>query len=101
MSYESPQALVALANRILAHEGVLDAFGHVSMRDPADPGMFFLSRSLAPELVTELDVLKHDLSGQPVVPTDAALYGERVIHSVLYRTRPDVNAVCHHHAPSM
>lgn len=101
MSSESPQTLVALANRMLVHEGVLDAFGHVSMRHPTDPERFFLSRSLAPELVTENDVLECDLSGEPVTPTEAALYSERVIHSVLYRMRPDVNAICHHHAPAV
>lgn len=101
MSSENPQNLVALANRILAREGVLDAFGHVSMRNPADPGTFFLSRSLAPELVTDTDVLEYDLTGTPVRPTQLPLYSERVIHSAIYRIRPDVNAVCHHHAPSI
>jgi len=100
MSPDSPQTLVSLANRMLAREGVLDAFGHVSMRHPADPTRFFLSRSLAPELVSEADVLEYDLSGEPVVATKQALYSERVIHSVLYRMRPDVNAICHHHAAS-
>lgn len=92
---------VALANRVLAHEGVLDAFGHVSARDPADPDRFFLARSLAPELVTPQDVLAFDLDAQPVEPTAAGLYSERVIHAAIYRARPDVNAICHHHAPAV
>lgn len=90
-----------MANRILAREGVLDAFGHISVRHPSDPSRFYLARSVAPELVVEHDILEFDLSGQPVVSTDTALYSERVIHSVLYRMRPDVSAVCHHHCPAM
>jgi HCOMODA/2-hydroxy-3-carboxy-muconic semialdehyde decarboxylase len=93
--------LVTLANRILAREGVLDAFGHVSMRHPADPGRIYLPRSIAPELVTESDVLECDLSGEPVAPTKVPLYTERVIHSIIYKMRPDVNAICHHHAPAI
>jgi len=101
MSLESPQALVTSANRILAREGILDAFGHVSIRSPTIPDRFFLSRSLAPELVTEDDVLEFDCAGEPVTPTSRALYSERYIHSAIYRLRPDVHAICHHHAPSL
>lgn len=98
---ESPQTLVTFANRILAHENVLDAFGHVSIRNPKDAGRFFLPRSIAPELVTEGDVLEFDLTGETVTPTTFALYTERVIHSVIYKMRPDVQAICHHHAPAI
>lgn len=101
MSSQDPIAAVALANRILAREGVMDAFGHVSMRHPTDGERFFLARSIAPELVAEVDVLEYDLSGEPVTPTKMALYSERVIHSVIYGMRPDVNAICHHHAPAV
>ncbi len=87
---ETSQASLATANRMLAREGVLDAFGHVSRRHPADPDRFFLARSLAPELVTEHDILEFDLTSAPVTPTDLALYSERVIHGALYRARPDV-----------
>lgn len=101
MPPESPQTLVTLANRMLAREGVLDAFGHVSMRSPTMPDRFFLARSLAPELVTEADILEFDLSGEPASSTSQALYSERFIHSAIYRMRPDVQAICHHHAPSL
>jgi HCOMODA/2-hydroxy-3-carboxy-muconic semialdehyde decarboxylase len=93
--------VLARANRIIANEGVLDAFGHVSMRHPADPGRYLLSRSRAPELVQRDDILEFTLDSQPVRPTDVRLYGERVIHGGIYQARPDVNAVCHHHAPSI
>src|SRR6187399_3724824 len=93
--------VLARANRIIAHEGVLDAFGHVTMRHPTDPGRYLMSRSRAPELVQPDDILEFTLDSQSVKPTDVRLYGERVIHGTIYQTRPDVNAVCHHHAPSI
>lgn len=93
--------VLARANRMIASEGVLDAFGHVSMRHPTDPGRYLLSRSRAPELVQPEDILEFTLDSQPVNPTDVRLYGERVIHGGIYQARPDVNAVCHHHAPSI
>jgi len=89
---------LALANRILAHEGVLDAFGHVSMRHPSDPGRYLLPRSRSPELVAPGDILEFTLDSEPVAPPTVPLYGERVIHGCIYEARPDVNAVCHHHA---
>ena len=93
--------MLARANRIIANEGVLDAFGHVSMRHPKDPGRYLLSRSRAPELVQPDDILEFTLDSQPVKSTDVRLYGERVIHGGIYQARPDVSAVCHHHAPSI
>jgi ribulose-5-phosphate 4-epimerase/fuculose-1-phosphate aldolase len=93
--------LIARANRMIANEGVLDAFGHVTMRHPTDPGRFLMSRSRAPELVQPEDILEFTLDSKPVKPTDVRLYGERVIHGGIYQARPDVNAVCHHHAPSI
>jgi HCOMODA/2-hydroxy-3-carboxy-muconic semialdehyde decarboxylase len=90
--------LVSRANRIIANEGVLDAFGHVSMRDP---GRYLLSRARAPELVEPADVLEFTLDSEPVQPTNQRLYLERVIHGEIYRARPDVNAIAHHHAPAV
>jgi len=98
---ETPQAALAAANRILAHENVLDAFGHVSVRHPEKPDHFYLSRSLAPELVTNDDIVEFDLTSQPVGSCDVPLYSERVIHGAIYRARPDVNAICHHHAAAV
>jgi len=92
---------VAVANRILANEGLLDAFGHVSMRHPGDPGRFLISRHRAPELVQAADIVELDLAGEPAVPTPFRLYGERIIHAAIYAARADVMAICHHHAPSV
>jgi ribulose-5-phosphate 4-epimerase/fuculose-1-phosphate aldolase len=92
---------LAVANRILAHEGVIDAFGHVSIRHPDDPGRYFLSRSRSPELVEPDDILEFDLDSQPVKPPTVQLYAERVIHGEIFKVRPDVVAVCHHHAAAI
>lgn len=92
---------LALANRILAHEGVLDAFGHVSVRHPNDPGRYLLSRSRSPLLIEPDDILEYTLDSEPVKPPKAHLYAERVIHGCIYQARSDVLAVCHHHAPAV
>jgi ribulose-5-phosphate 4-epimerase/fuculose-1-phosphate aldolase len=94
-------AELALANRILAHEGVLDAFGHVSMRHPSDPDRYFLSRARSPLLIEPADILEFTLDSAPVKPAKAHLYAERVIHGCIYQARKDVMAVCHHHAPAV
>ncbi len=89
------------ANHILADQGVLDAWGHVSVRDPENPERFWLSRSVAPSLVTAEDILEHDIDSEPVSPDGRKLYIERYIHGEAYRARPDVMAVCHHHSPTL
>ena len=94
-------AELALANRILANEGVLDAFGHVSARHPGDPGRYLLPRARSPGLVEPGDILQFTLDSQPVKPPSVHLYAERVIHGCIYQARPDVMAICHHHAPAV
>jgi HCOMODA/2-hydroxy-3-carboxy-muconic semialdehyde decarboxylase len=90
------------ANRILAEHGVIDAYGHVSLRSPDDPKRFFLARNIAPETVQAGDILEYGLDGEPV---DRARtrdsVTERYIHSEVYRARPDVIAVVHNHSPSV
>jgi ribulose-5-phosphate 4-epimerase/fuculose-1-phosphate aldolase len=92
---------LALANRILAHEGVLDAFGHVSVRHPANRDRYLLSRSRSPLLIEPDDILEFTLDSEPVRPPKTLLYAERVIHGCIYQARSDVVAVCHHHAPAV
>jgi ribulose-5-phosphate 4-epimerase/fuculose-1-phosphate aldolase len=91
---------LALANRIAANEGVLDTFGHVSMRHPGNPKRFFLSRSSAPDMVTVEGVIEYDLDSQPVRDPGVPQYSERVIHGEIYKARPEVMSVCHHHTPA-
>jgi len=91
---------LALANRIAANEGVLDTFGHVSMRHPDNPQRYFLSRSSAPDMVTADGLIEYDLDSRPERDTSVPQYSERVIHGEIYKARPDVMAVCHHHSPS-
>ena len=89
------------ANRILYDQGVLDGFGHVSVRDEQNPARFLLSRSMAPGLVTAKDILKYDLEGAPLDSAGRAVYLERFIHAAIYRARPDVKAIVHSHSPSL
>ena len=87
------------ANRVLAHEGVLDGWGHVSVRHNLDPNRYLLARSLAPELVAAGDILEFDLDNEAVSARGRNLYTERFLHGEIYKARPDVVAVCHCHAP--
>src|SRR5262250_3054736 len=89
---------LVIANRILAKEEVVDAYGHVSLRNPDNPKHFFLSRSVSPELVERDDIVELGLDGQPVRDEKRALYLERFIHAAIYEARPDVQAVVHAHA---
>jgi ribulose-5-phosphate 4-epimerase/fuculose-1-phosphate aldolase len=89
------------ANHILANEGVLDAYGHVSVRNPANPNHFFLARSMPPSLVSSGDIIEYDLDSKPVGPNQAAGYQERFIHGEIYRKRPDVVAIVHCHAADL
>lgn len=89
------------ANHILGHEGVLDAYGHVSVRHPGDPERFLLSRARSPEYVEASDVLVFDLDGTMVGDGEAVSYIERFIHAAVYAMRPDVGAVCHNHSLSI
>ena len=92
---------LAVAYRMVGNEGILDAFGHISVRNPNNPDRYFLSRSRAPGLVQGDDILEYDLDSNPIVPPVTRPYSERVIHGEIFKARRDVNAVCHHHAPSI
>jgi ribulose-5-phosphate 4-epimerase/fuculose-1-phosphate aldolase len=89
---------LVVANRILAREEVVDAYGHVSVRHPDNPNHFLIARSLAPELVGPEDIVELDLDGRPIRAEDRSLYLERFIHAAIFATRPDVMAVVHAHA---
>lgn len=89
------------ANHILFDEGVLDAFGHVSVRHPDRPDRFLLARNMAPGLVRAEDIIEFELDGTPVDADGRKVYLERFIHGEIYRARPDVMAVVHSHSPSV
>lgn len=89
------------ANRVLAQHGVLDGFGHVSVRHNRDANRFLMSRSLAPELVTAADIMEYDLDAGPIDAKGRGSYLERFIHGAIYKARPDVKAVVHNHSPSV
>jgi len=89
------------ANLILFNEGVLDAFGHVSVRNPHNRDHFFLARNMAPGLVTKDDILEFNLDGEVVNDDPRKVYLERYIHSEIYRERDDVEAIVHSHSHSV
>ena len=86
------------ANRILANEDVVDAFGHVSVRDPDNPARYVMARSRSPELVEYADLIRFEQDGRSLDPQQRRPYGERMIHGAVYEARRDVNAVVHNHA---
>jgi HCOMODA/2-hydroxy-3-carboxy-muconic semialdehyde decarboxylase len=89
------------ADRILASHEIFDAYGHVSVRSDRNPQHYFMSRSLAPDLVTAGDILEYDLDSKVIGASGAALFLERFIHGEVYNARPDVKAVVHCHTPSL
>lgn len=92
---------LVLANHILAQKGVLDGFGHISARSIRNPHHYYMSRSLAPALVTAADIMEFDENSRPVDPQGRQMYSERFIHGEIYRARADVRAVVHSHAPDV
>jgi len=92
---------LTIANRILFNEGVLDGFGHISVRNPIDTTRFYIARAMAPALVTPEDILEVDLDGTVHDAQSRRTYVERFIHSEIYRARPDVHSVVHSHSPTV
>lgn len=89
------------ANHILQDQGIVDGYGHVSVRNPDNPNHFYISRWLAPDLVTVNDILELDFDCIPVNGDKRKMYSERWIHAEIYRARPDVKSVVHTHAPTV
>jgi ribulose-5-phosphate 4-epimerase/fuculose-1-phosphate aldolase len=85
------------ANRVLANEGIVDAFGHISVRHPDDPACFLLSHARSPELVEPSDIMEHTLDGEPLNLNGREPYTERFIHAAIYEARQEVQSVVHHH----
>ena len=89
---------LVIANRILANNDVLDAYGHVAMRHPLDPSRYFCARSLSPAIVEEDDIVEYHLDGTPVHDEKRPLYLERYIHGGVFEMRPEIKASLHSHA---
>ncbi len=98
MDAASAVSELVIANRIVAHLRLVDSFGHVTVRNPENPQRYFMSRARAPGLVIREDILEFDLDGTPVDSRGTRPYSERFIHGCLYKSRPDVMAICHNHA---
>ena len=89
------------ANHVLANENVVDAFGHVSIRNPENPNHYFISRSRSPHLVTPDDIMEFDLEGNSVDGSELRPYAERHIHGAIMESRPEINSVVHNHSYSV
>ncbi len=89
---------LVIANHILGNEGVVDAFGHISIRHPERKDRYFLARSRSPQIVEAGDILEFDLNSNCIDTKGFRTYSERFIHGSVYKARPDVNSVCHSHA---
>jgi len=92
---------LVLANHIIADQGVVDGFGHISVRSVKNPNHYFMSRSKAPAAVTLQDIIEYDLDDHPINTNGMQPYGERFIHSEIYKARPDVQSIIHSHSPSV
>jgi len=92
---------LAAASRILAAQGVVDGFGHVSMRHPSAPDRYLMARSIAPALVTPGDIIEYDLDSTPCNANGRGSFLERFIHGEIYKARPDIMSVVHSHSPSV
>ena len=89
---------LAAASRILAAQGVVDGFGHVSMRHPDDPKRYLMARSVAPALVTPDDIIEYDLDSNALTANGRSSFLERFIHGEIYKARPDIHSVVHSHS---
>jgi ribulose-5-phosphate 4-epimerase/fuculose-1-phosphate aldolase len=89
------------AYRVLAEYGVIDAYGHVSVRSPRDPNRYYLARAIAPERVQVEDMIEYDLDSRPIDEDGRESVRERFIHGEVFRSRPEVMAVVHNHSPSV
>lgn len=92
---------LAAAGRILAAQGVMDGFGHVSLRHLRAPNRYFMARSMAPALVTADDIIEYDLDSTPCNAYGRGSFLERFIHGEIYKARPDIMSVVHSHSPSV
>ena len=92
---------LVIASRTLAEHGVIDGYGHASVRSDRDAGHYYMARAIAPELVTEDDILEFDLDSKPLDQRGRAIYQERFIHGEIYRARPEISAIVHNHSPTV
>ena len=89
---------LVIANHILYDQNAVDGYGHISVRNPANPNTFFLARSVAPSVVQVEDIMEFDMNGKALHGDTRVAYGERFIHSGILKNRPDLNSVIHGHA---
>jgi HCOMODA/2-hydroxy-3-carboxy-muconic semialdehyde decarboxylase len=90
------------AYKILVGEGILDSFGHVSVRSAKNPNIFLMPRAMPPSLVTKDDILELNVAdSQPIDPGGRRVNGERYIHGEIYKARPDIMSAIHSHSQAV
>lgn len=92
---------LVIASHILASLGLLDAYGHVSVRDSHNPNRYLMSRAVPAAKVTADDIFVYDLDSTPLKGNKAESFWERFIHGEIYKAQPGVMAVVHSHSPDM
>ena len=98
----APIENLVTAYKILVNEGILDSFGHISVRCPTNSAHFMMPRAMPPSLVEAQDVLELSIeTSQPIDPRGRRVNGERYLHGEIFKARPDVNAIVHTHSPAV
>jgi L-fuculose-phosphate aldolase len=98
MTHDEIKQRMIWAGKVLVNEGQDDfTRGHISMRLPDNPGLFFMkAHSIGLDEITMDNILTIDLEGN-VVAGKAKRHSEVYIHSEVFKVRPDVNCVLHTH----
>ncbi len=87
---------VAEVARILSRAGLVEAFGHVSVR----VGEGFLITATTPLAAMDASGIHHIDAGGAPSPWSADVPLETPMHASIYGARPDVNAICRTHSPA-
>jgi L-fuculose-phosphate aldolase len=100
MTHDQIKQKMILAGKVLVAEGHDDfTRGHISMRLPDDPLLFFMKpHSIGLDEITRENILTIDLEGKVMAGT-ARRHSEVYIHSEILKARHDLNCVIHTHPP--
>jgi len=100
-SDEQRVADLVTGNHILFDQGVVDGFGHISVRSAKNPAHYWMASSVAPALVTKDDIIEFDENNEALDARGRPIHGERFIHGEIYRVRSDVVSVVHSHSSAV
>ncbi len=100
-SDEQRVADLETANHILFDQGVVDGFGHISVRSATNASHYWMAGAVAPALVTKDDIIEFDEDSAALDARGRPIHGERFIHGEIYRVRSDVVSVVHSHSSAV